>query len=632
MSRPLSFLLAAAVLLAVASCAAHEKAGDRAAAVGDWKTAEREYGAAARKDPSKRELQEKYAQARGAAIEGSSRAATACYAARDFECALAEASYALALDPGRVDVATLRRDAGREAAFQRVSRAREVSGRGDHRGALALLLSAREASDDPAVAAEIRRAAPGVVDGAVFDAEALRAKEQYPQALELYSAAAQLDPAVQPRLAVVQAEYERWKDSEAERLAQQGDGLLAERRYAEAKASYDAAVQLRPRGRAEPLARYTGLLAQGEAAIGARDFASAERAFAEASRYPGDRVAAEELDRVRVRPWAIRLDSVLVTPTRPDGWPWSGSRSFLLDRILAQLQRAAGSASASVALDLARRVPRDNQPNLVVTVGLPDGRGLQTAPRRGVHLALDGSFVVASNAYDDRQLSLRVVHEDARGGQAVDVGVVTFRLGDLVAQRELAVSGAEFNPAIRDRKRFRFAREILLGNRWLVDELTRNSEDIVQAATLPMLVERMNALNGDDVVDFATVESAVTAYDAAIRRGKRFHNDEQLRRIAWLRRWPGDRLRTCAFQPIVDRGAGPLMAIREHIISRKSLGGIQTDLASRVLGDHGQAIDGLYAAGEAAGFGGGGMNGKRGLEGTFLGGCVFSGRIAGQNA
>jgi predicted oxidoreductase len=142
----------------------------------------------------------------------------------------------------------------------------------------------------------------------------------------------------------------------------------------------------------------------------------------------------------------------------------------------------------------------------------------------------------------------------------------------------------------------------------------------------------MNAVNGDDVVDLATIEAAVARYDAAIRRGPRFHNDEQLRRIAWLRRWPGDRVRTCAFQPIVDRGAGPLMAIREYIISRKSMGGIQTDLEGRVLGDNGKVIDGLFAAGEAAGFGGGGMNGKRGLEGTFLGGCLFSGRIAGRNA
>jgi hypothetical protein len=141
----------------------------------------------------------------------------------------------------------------------------------------------------------------------------------------------------------------------------------------------------------------------------------------------------------------------------------------------------------------------------------------------------------------------------------------------------------------------------------------------------------MNALNGDDVVDLATVESAVARYDSAIRRGERFHNDEQLRRIAWARKWPGDRLRTCAFQPILDPRAGPLMAIREYVISRKSMGGIQTDLECRVLDGKGRAIAGLFAAGEAAGFGGGGMNGKRGLEGTFLGGCVLTGRIAGRN-
>jgi len=228
------------------------------------------------------------------------------------------------------------------------------------------------------------------------------------------------------------------------------------------------------------------------------------------------------------------------------------------------------------------------------------------------------------SGYDTHDLVARICREP--GGYSWQL------LNRRIALRELAVSGAEFNPAIRDQKRFRFARDLVFGNRWLVDELTRNSEDIVQAATLPELVLRMNALNGDDVVDLGAVESAVTAYDAAIRRGERFHNDEQLRRIAWLRRWPADRLRTCAFQPIVDRDARPLMAIREHIISRKSLGGIQTDLSGRVLSEDGHAIDGLYAAGEAAGFGGGGMNGRRGLEGTFLGGCVFSGRIAGQNA
>jgi len=228
------------------------------------------------------------------------------------------------------------------------------------------------------------------------------------------------------------------------------------------------------------------------------------------------------------------------------------------------------------------------------------------------------------SGFDTRDLVARICREP--GGYSWQL------LNRRIALRELAVSGAEFNPAIRDGRRLRFARELLLGNRWLVDELTRRSEDIVQAGTIAELVERMNALSGDDVVDLRSVEAAVAPWDAAIRRGERFHGDEQLRRIAALRRWPGDRLRTCAFQPILDRGAGPLMAIREHVISRKSLGGIETDLEGRVLGENGRMIDGLLAAGEAAGFGGGGMNGRRGLEGTFLGGCIFSGRIAGRNA
>jgi len=87
-------------------------------------------------------------------------------------------------------------------------------------------------------------------------------------------------------------------------------------------------------------------------------------------------------------------------------------------------------------------------------------------------------------------------------------------------------------------------------------------------------------------------------------------------------------VRTCKFQKILDPKAGPLIAIREFIISRKSMGGLQTDLQCRVLDGAGEPIPGLYAAGECAGFGGGGMNGRRSLEGTFLGGCIFGGRTA----
>jgi predicted oxidoreductase len=201
-----------------------------------------------------------------------------------------------------------------------------------------------------------------------------------------------------------------------------------------------------------------------------------------------------------------------------------------------------------------------------------------------------------------------------------------------IALKELAISGGEFNPAFREKNRLQVARDLLLGNRWLYDEVTGNCRDVVVADTLPALVDRMNELAGDGSVDLAAVTEAATAYDARIDAGPRFHDDEQLRRIEFARRWVGDRLRTCKFQKILDPKAAPLVAIREFIVSRKSMGGLQTDLDCRVLDGPGQPIPGLYAAGECAGFGGGGMNGKRGLEGTFLGGCLFGGRIAGRAA
>jgi uncharacterized protein len=199
-----------------------------------------------------------------------------------------------------------------------------------------------------------------------------------------------------------------------------------------------------------------------------------------------------------------------------------------------------------------------------------------------------------------------------------------------IALKELAVSGAEFNPSIRNKSIFGFLRDTLFGNRWLVEELTRHCPDFVVAESLPDLVEKMNALHGDQAVQIAAVERAVQDYDATIGRGRNLMNDEQLRRIGALRQYRGDRMRLCKFQRILDSSAMPLIAIREFIISRKSLGGIQTDLHSRVLTSSGQPISGLYAVGEAAGFGGGGLHGLRALEGTFLGSCILSGRIAAQ--
>jgi len=125
-------------------------------------------------------------------------------------------------------------------------------------------------------------------------------------------------------------------------------------------------------------------------------------------------------------------------------------------------------------------------------------------------------------------------------------------------------------------------------------------------------------------------KESIQAYDDQIDRGKAFFTDDQLVRLSNFRSYRGDRARICKFQKIDDRKARPLIAIREFILSRKSLGGIETDLGSRVLAPGGVPIPGLYAAGEAAGFGGGGIHGRGSLEGTFLGSCVLTGRVLGQ--
>lgn len=225
------------------------------------------------------------------------------------------------------------------------------------------------------------------------------------------------------------------------------------------------------------------------------------------------------------------------------------------------------------------------------------------------------------SGYDTRDLVTRICTES--GGQSWQL------LNRRIALKELAISGAESNPAVRDKQLLTFLWQTLFGNRPLVDTVTRHCPDVVTANTLPELVTRMNALQADQPpIQLATLQQQVAAYDAMIQRGPALHNDDQLRRIAHLRQWKADRLRTCRFQRILDPAAGPLIAIRLSIISRKSLGGIQTNLDSQVLDASGQPMTGLYATGEAAGFGGGGSNGQRALEGTFLGGCILTARHA----
>ena len=196
-------------------------------------------------------------------------------------------------------------------------------------------------------------------------------------------------------------------------------------------------------------------------------------------------------------------------------------------------------------------------------------------------------------AYDTRFLVEQICKQEKKYSWQV--------LNLKIAHKEFAISGSEFNAAIKNKNYLGFIKTILLGNKRLVKDMIDNCVDFVVADNVVELAAKMNALTGTNDVDTQALSDAITRYDAQIDRGPRYFNDEQLRRIAHARSYRGDRVRTCKFQKINDPRAMPLIAIREFIISRKTLGGIQTDLESRVLDHSGEPIAGLYAIGEAAG-------------------------------
>ncbi len=207
-----------------------------------------------------------------------------------------------------------------------------------------------------------------------------------------------------------------------------------------------------------------------------------------------------------------------------------------------------------------------------------------------------------------------------------------FVLNARIIEKEFALSGQEQNPDLTGRSvRQLLASRARSGPPGPVQAFIDRGVDFVSANSLHDLVSAMNTLPDVVPVDHATVVDEVTARDREI--ANRFTKDSQITAIRAARRYLGDRLgRVVAPHRLADPKAGPLIAVKLHILTRKTLGGLETDLDSRVLKADGTPLDGLYAAGEVAGFGGGGVHGYRALEGTFLGGCIFSGRAAGRGA
>ncbi|WP_340562787.1 FAD-binding dehydrogenase [Streptomyces sp. GSL17-111] len=206
-----------------------------------------------------------------------------------------------------------------------------------------------------------------------------------------------------------------------------------------------------------------------------------------------------------------------------------------------------------------------------------------------------------------------------------------FVLTRKIIEKEFALSGSEQNPDLTGRS----IRDVLgrarSGAPGPVRAFMEHGPDFVVERDLDALVRGMNALTGDGLLDADRLRGEILARDREVANP--FSKDLQVTAVRGARAYLGDKLiRVASPHRLLDPKAGPLIAVRLNILTRKTLGGLETDLSSRVLTDGGEPLPGVYAAGEAAGFGGGGVHGYRSLEGTFLGGCLFSGRTAGRAA
>jgi uncharacterized protein len=207
-----------------------------------------------------------------------------------------------------------------------------------------------------------------------------------------------------------------------------------------------------------------------------------------------------------------------------------------------------------------------------------------------------------------------------------------FILTQSIIKKEFALSGSEQNPDLTGKSwRLTIKRATNKGAPAPVEAFKQHGADFIVRDNLADLVSAMNALSGDNLLQHEHIKAQIEAREREMTNP--YVKDAQVMNIHNARRYIGDKLiRTAKPHKILDPEHGPLIAVKLNILTRKTLGGFETDLDSRVFGNNGQIINGLYAAGEAAGFGGGGVHGYRSLEGTFLGGCLFSGRNAGRAA
>jgi tetratricopeptide (TPR) repeat protein len=421
----------------LAACVAHDKAGDKFAAAGDWKNAYANYRQAAADTPQDPVLKQKLEDARKRALEDAAAKANSCSAARQWDCALAEADFVISVDPSRSDIADLRRRAATEVALSRLA---DVQGQvlaGRLQAAAGLIQQARQLSDDPAVESAARTAIQVYSSGVASESDRMRAQRRYTEAIALLQAGTQLDPGLRGRLDDTSREYEGWKSAEHDRFLADGEAHLAAGRWADAQKSFQSAQQMRPDERARSLEQYSREMLAGDDAVTRTDWTGATRAYRAAAALRVDRGYADEMAaKALVMPYSISIRTVVVTPLRPNRQPWVGQ----LDRRLARIQevladRWSDPLSGKVLLAL-NEIPSANRPDLVVEVTLPDGTKLETRAERAIYATPRAVFVVAANGFDKGKVAFRVFHK-LPGGQAEDIGYAEARLGELASKRTL---------------------------------------------------------------------------------------------------------------------------------------------------------------------------------------------------
>lgn len=198
-----------------------------------------------------------------------------------------------------------------------------------------------------------------------------------------------------------------------------------------------------------------------------------------------------------------------------------------------------------------------------------------------------------------------------------------------IIEKEFALSGSEQNPDLTNKSIREVLKRVLPGPPTAIQAFKDHGEDFVIAYDLKDLVDGMNKLAGNELLEFMKIKEQILARDREM--DNKFTKDLQLTAIQGARNYVGDKIvRVAKPHKFLDTKNWPLIAVRLNILTRKTLGGLQTNLDGAVLGMNGEPVPGLYAAGEVSGFGGGGVHGYRALEGTFVGGCLFSGRQVGR--